>query len=122
MANIFIAPLLFVIIRLITYDYYQRTPIFKYSFNMNNDRVTLYINNSLDFQILNKEENQEIVYKSGYVILKNDSILLLFGNNNPNYNLNNEQDSSISKIQDTIVLHHDTIWGLGPKPLPVVKL
>lgn len=122
MANTFIAPILFVLLKLITYDHYQRTSIFKYSFSMNNDRFTLFINNSLDFQILNKEENQEIVYKSGYVILKNDSILLLFGNNNPNFDLNNKQDSSISKIQDTIVLHHDTIWGLGSRPLPVVKL
>ena len=28
----------------------------------------------------------------------------------------------LSPIQDTVVLHHDTIWGFGPKPLPVESI
>ena len=56
-------------------------------------------------------------------IIRNDSILLIMqGNSCLDNNTNAGLDSIISTIQDTVVLRHDTIWGLGPKPLPVKSI
>lgn len=123
LANTFFAPFLFAFLNFVTNEYYINTPYSKYSFNVNNDRFSLSIDKSFLFQIHNIEKDLETANMSGYAIIRNDSILLIMqGNSCLDNNTNAGLDSIISTIQDTVVLRHDTIWGLGPKPLPVKSI
>lgn len=123
LANTFIAPFLFVFLNFVTNEYYINTPYSKYSFNVNNDKFILSIDKSFLFHIHTTEKALEGAKMSGYAIIRNDSILLIMhGKSYPENNINAGQIIILSPIQDTVVLHHDTIWGFGPKPLPVESI
>lgn len=120
--NSLIAPTLFFLFAFVTRNYYYKHLYTIYDFEIDNNYYSLNINNKGNYYYTSYygQDSNRHYSLMGNLILETDSEVVMTNRFIYDYPCN----SSVSRrmeMQDTLIIRHDTLWGLGSEPIYVKK-